>query len=660
MEKDRKVSLTGLAINFKKLASVCANDFYFIDLVSVQIPPNSDIMFRHPASDTQTDAFFCNSNEGKAMCSHLAISNNSTTPALYGSYGAGSHQMDDARVWISFNGIIENLNVSVWRSNYTWNFVKMLSNITTHFSLTNDTSETSIYANGVVFFIAQALRSPHIPDNYAGKFVGLFTTRTLGTVLKIGALNWVGFSQQMDIKRNLYPLPVDSGLDGGSNDEEVARDLISFNAILHEETPSFTGYIHAYHNDWVNYGWFHQVDGLAFIGYSRIKCSAPETYSSLWQFSSDLDSNENEKPIWKVGAVIFIFLLIIAVGLGWLLIQKKRRRKESMETWILPKKFTFQELALAADNFSSDRILGRGGTGCVYKGFLSDSCCLIAIKRISTGYKHAKEVFTTEVKIMSRLKCGNLVPLIGWSDDQGEFLLVYDYMHNGSLDTHLFGKKLKTHLPWNTRWKVALGLASALLYLQEESEQCILHRDIKSSNVMLDRNFNAKLGDFGVAMLEDPQLGHQTTKVVGTFGYIAPEYYYEGKAGKESDIYSFGVVALEIASGRRKHEDEESHKGLVEWVWELYGAGEILYAADERLDMDFNVTEMESLLIVGLWCAHPIDKQRPSARQAIEVLKFEAPLPELPNEMPILKYTTTTSPADSSRPTFTSSLGIGR
>ncbi|PIN10972.1 Non-specific serine/threonine protein kinase [Handroanthus impetiginosus] len=232
-------------------------------------------------------------------------------------------------------------------------------------------------------------------------------------------------------------------------------------------------------------------------------------------------------------------------------------------------------------------------------------------------------------------------------------------MPNGSLDYHLFGRR--SQLSWTLRYKISIGLASALLYLHEEWEQCVLHRDIKSSNVMLDSNFNVKLGDFGLARLMDHELGPQTTGVVGTLGYLAPEYVSTGTASKESDVYSFGVVALEIATGR-KSVDKQLEKGLVEWVWDLYGNGQLISAADERMQMDFEPKQVECLMIVGLWCAHPDRTLRPSIRQANRVLGFEADLPQLPTKMPIaMYYAPSSSLVSTVEPLITlSSINVGR
>lgn len=235
-------------------------------------------------------------------------------------------------------------------------------------------------------------------------------------------------------------------------------------------------------------------------------------------------------------------------------------------------------------------------------------------------------------------------------------------MANGSLDSHLF--KGKTLLTWDVRFQIVQGLASALFYLHEEGDHCVLHRDIKASNVMLGSSFNAKIGDFGLARLVDHVKGSQTTHLAGTMGYIAPECVSSGKASKESDVYSFGVVALEIACGRRSIEPryEESQASLVAWVWELYGNQQILGAVDLKLGMDFDAIQMECLLMVGLWCVNPDQNLRPSIRQVIQVLNFEAPLPKLPSRRPTPTYDVqTTSGIQVSEPCFsTVSITIPR
>ncbi|TKY71531.1 L-type lectin-domain containing receptor kinase IX.1 [Spatholobus suberectus] len=275
--------------------------------------------------------------------------------------------------------------------------------------------------------------------------------------------------------------------------------------------------------------------------------------------------------------------------------------------------------------FAQSEKLGQGDFGGVYKGFLKDLNSYVAIKRISRESKQGVKEYATEVRIINQLRHKNLVQLLGWCHRKNDLLLIYEFMPNRSLDSHLYGRK--GFLTWPVRYNIALGLASALLYLQEEWEQCVLYRDIKSSNIMLDSSFNAKLGDFGLARLVDHEKGSQTTLIAGP----------GGKAYKESDIYSFGVVLLEIASGRKPIDlkAKEGQVTIVEWVWELYGLGELHKVADPKLCGAFDEEQMERLVAIGLWCAHPNYRFRPSVMQVIQVLKFDAQLPILPKCMPV-------------------------
>ncbi|KAL6557340.1 hypothetical protein OROMI_017690 [Orobanche minor] len=260
-----------------------------------------------------------------------------------------------------------------------------------------------------------------------------------------------------------------------------------------------------------------------------------------------------------VGLVVGGGVILAGVfGLVWLIFCRKRREAagessdddarvlhnfnpEEFEKGTGPRKFSYNELALATSNFAEGEKLGEGGFGGVYRGFIKDTNSYVAVKKISRGSKQGLKEYAAEVSTISRLRHRNLVQLIGWCHEK-KLLLVYEFMPNGSLDSHLF--KEKSLLTWEVRYKIAHGLASGLLYLHQEWEQCVLHRDTKSSNVMLDSNFNTKLGDFGLAKLVDHGKLSQTTTVAGTMGYMAMEYVTTGKASKESDVYSFGVVAF--------------------------------------------------------------------------------------------------------------------
>ncbi|KAF2296549.1 hypothetical protein GH714_040600 [Hevea brasiliensis] len=213
------------------------------------------------------------------------------------------------------------------------------------------------------------------------------------------------------------------------------------------------------------------------------------------------------------------------------------------------------------------------------------------------------------------------------------------------------------------RYGIALGLATALLYLQEECEQCVLHRDIKSSNILLDSNFNAKLGDFGLATFVEHGQGSDTSRLIGTDGYVAPEYLLTSKASKESDVYSFGVVVLEKQARRPALKAAVNENGvkirvkLVEWAWEQYRRGNTFGAADPQLDQNYAREEMERLIVVGLACAHPNHSRRPSIREALDILNAKAPLPKLQLEM--LTPENIASYDDANVNTFSGSSSLG-
>jgi serine/threonine protein kinase len=316
--------------------------------------------------------------------------------------------------------------------------------------------------------------------------------------------------------------------------------------------------------------------------------------------------------------------------------------EDELEKGTGPRRFTYDELAAATNGFSSQNKLGEGGFGSVYRGFLNDTNLHIAVKKVSKSSRQGWKEFASEVRIISRLRHRNLVQLLGWFNggDNGDLLLVYELMPNGSLDAHLY--KPNNLLPWTVRYGVALGLGSALMYLHQDTEQCFVHRDVKPSNVMLDASFNAKLGDFGLARFVCDGRGSLTTGAAGTLGYMDPKCVFSGTASMESDVYSFGVVLVEIACCRRpavaRDDDEGPVIHLLQWVWEAYGRGAILEAADARLDGRFDEQEMERVMVVGLWCGHPDPSLRPSIRQAISVLRLEAPLPSLPAKMPVAAY----------------------
>ncbi|KAK9097019.1 hypothetical protein Sjap_022516 [Stephania japonica] len=553
-----------------------------------------------------------------------------------------------------------------------------LTDFTTHFSFFIDTRGSQAYSDGLVFFIAPV--GFQIPSNSAGEFLGLFNTTTSGDN-SINHIIFVEFDTHWNAKWDPQGVDNHVGINVNSLSSvkyapwnaslysgKTANVWITYNATTKNMSVFWT------YNS--TYSVFQESDAIlahtidlkevlpewAIVGFSASTGIVMERHVlQSWEFNSSLDEKETQGQTVKrtdkliIGLGVPLVVLIVGVFGAALMIQRRRRRgrkvlgeemtnntsiTNDLERGAGPKKFSYRQLTSATNNFSDIRKLGEGGFGCVYKGFLRELNLTVAVKRISRGSKQGKKEYITEVKTISQLRHRNLVRLIGWCHDKGEFLLVYEFMPNGSLDAHLFGKKAP--LDWNTRYKISLGLASALLYLHEEWEQCVVHRDIKSSNVMLDSNFNAKLGDFGLARLMDHELGPKTTGLAGTLGYLAPEYISTGKASKESDVFSFGVVALEMACGRKsvdQIEEESLEVGFVEWIWGLYGSGRLSVAMDDKLvGEDLDMKQVERLMIVGLWCAHPDRSLRPSVRQAIQVLKLEAELPELPPSMPMPLY----------------------
>lgn len=555
-----------------------------------------------------------------------------------------------------------------------------MADFTTHFSFVIDALNSSQYGDGLSFFLAPF--QAEIPDNSFAGYLGLFNKSSSNSVdNQIVAVEFDSYQDIWDPSDDHVGINVNSIVSVASvkwkssiKNGSIANAWVSYNS----STKSMSVFLSYAHNPVLggNSSLSHVVDlrkvlpERVRVGFSAATGDWIEIHNILsWSFSSNLVIDEDENKYWLVvGLAVGIGLLSLGVGIFWFIWWRKKviERAKNMahdssmdddfENGTGPKRFTFRQLSQATNNFAEEGKLGEGGFGGVYKGLLSKPSSEVAVKRISSGSKQGKKEYASEVRIISRLRHRNLVQLIGWCHEKGEFLLVYEYMPNRSLDSHLFGGI--TNLTWTVRYKIALGLASALLYLHEEWEQCVVHRDIKSSNVMLDSNYNVKLGDFGLARLVDHELGSQTTVLAGTMGYLAPECVTTGKASKESDVYSFGVVALEITCGRKPVEPkaEPSQIRLVEWVWELYGKGKVLEASDKGLSAEFDEREMECLMVVGLWCCHPDHTFRPSIRQVINVLNFEAPLPRLPSKLPVPMYFA--PPMEMCRFSYSSSVGV--
>jgi hypothetical protein len=366
----------------------------------------------------------------------------------------------------------------------------------------------------------------------------------------------------------------------------------------------------------------------------KMNGQAPELLFSQVQLPPILVGIERSK-ILTIGLPVIIVSLALVAILGVIyVIRRKRKFKELLEDWERdygPQRFKYKDLFVATEGFREKELLGKGGFGKVYRGVLPSSKSEIAVKRISYDSRQGMREFVAEIASMGRLRHRNLVPLLGYCRRKRELLLVYDYMPSGSLDKYLFYQPTLT-LCWSQRFRVIKGVASGLFYLHEEWEQVVVHRDVKASNVLLDGELNARLGDFGLARFYDRGSDPQTTHVVGTIGYIAPELTRSGKATTSTDLFAFGAFLLEVACGRRPIEPRRQTEDviLVDWVFSQWNRGEILGARDPNLGTDYVAEEVELVLKLGLLCSNSEPAARPSMRQVVQFLEGDVPLPELP------------------------------
>nr|XP_025655033.1 proline-rich receptor-like protein kinase PERK9 [Arachis hypogaea] len=283
--------------------------------------------------------------------------------------------------------------------------------------------------------------------------------------------------------------------------------------------------------------------------------------------------------------------------------------------------FSYEELIKATNGFSTENLLGEGGFGSVYKGYLPDGR-EIAVKQLKIGGGQGEKEFKAEVEIISRIHHRHLVSLVGYCIQDTRRLLVYDYVPNNTLYFHLHGDG-RPVLEWANRVKIAAGAARGIAYLHEDCNPRIIHRDIKSSNILLDYNFEAKVSDFGLAKLALDANTHITTRVMGTFGYVAPEYASSGKLTEKSDVYSFGVVLLELITGRKPVDTSQplGDESLVEWARPLLShvldSGELGILTDPRLEKNYVESEIFCMIEVAASCVRHSAAKRPRMGQVV-------------------------------------------
>ncbi|KAG9451497.1 hypothetical protein H6P81_011462 [Aristolochia fimbriata] len=356
--------------------------------------------------------------------------------------------------------------------------------------------------------------------------------------------------------------------------------------------------------------------------------------------TSDAGGSKKSKIGVVIGTIAGVVGFLICVGVLFLLL-KGRHRGYRPEVFVdvageddrriafgQLKRFSWRELQLATDNFSEKNVLGQGGFGKVYKGVLADNT-KIAVKRL-TDYESpgGEAAFLREVEMISVAVHRNLLRLIGFCTTPSERLLVYPFMQNLSVAYRL--REIKPGDPvldWPTRERVALGTARGLEYLHEHCNPKIIHRDVKAANVLLDEDFEAVVGDFGLAKLVDVRKTNVTTQVRGTMGHIAPEYLSTGKSSERTDVFGYGIMLLELVTGQRAIDfsrlEEEDDVLLLDHVKKLEREKRLDAIVDRNLDRNYDGVEVEMMIQVALLCTQPSPEDRPTMSEVVRMLEGE-------------------------------------
>ncbi|XP_020160781.1 L-type lectin-domain containing receptor kinase SIT2-like [Aegilops tauschii subsp. strangulata] len=389
----------------------------------------------------------------------------------------------------------------------------------------------------------------------------------------------------------------------------------------------------------------------SFLGFSSSTGSmiSSRHYVLGWSFAMDgpapaidisklpkLPEKVSKKQHWVLGITLSTAIIVFALGVVSIMVLLIRRRikyaevREDWEVEFGPHRFSYKDLYRATEGFKSKMLLGTGGFGGVYKGVLPNSKMEIAVKKVSHDSSQGIKEFIAEVVTVGRLRHRHLVQLLGYCRRNGELLLVYNFMPNGSLDQYLYDPKCKNTLHWAQRFQIIKGIASSLLYIHEEFEQVVIHRDIKASNVLLDSEMNGRLGDFGLAKLCDHGADPQTTHIIGTMGYLAPELARTGKASPITDVFAFGAFVLEVVCGRRPIDQamQDNRRILVDWVLEHWQKEALMEVVDARLHGNYDADEAILVSKIGLLCSHPVPSARPTMRQVMQYLDGDMAFPE--------------------------------
>lgn len=347
-------------------------------------------------------------------------------------------------------------------------------------------------------------------------------------------------------------------------------------------------------------------------------------------------SGKNKRTVYVAVAAVFFVIVLLASFIFWwkCCVRGRSRRADLGDLQLQAGGYTLKQIKIATDNFNPVNKIGEGGFGPVYKGLLPNGTS-VAVKQLSSKSKQGNREFLNEIGMISCLHHPNLVKLHGFCVEGDQLLLVYEYMENNSLAHALFGpertNQSQVFLDWHTRVRICLGIARGLAFLHEDSRLKIVHRDIKATNVLLDKDLNPKISDFGLARLGDEEKSHISTRVAGTIGYMAPEYAIWGHLSYKVDIYSYGVLVLETISGRSNSTYVPAGDCfcLLDWACHLQLNGNSMELVDQRLGSSFNIEEAEKMVKVALLCTNVSPTQRPPMSEVVSMLEGNREVPDV-------------------------------
>ncbi|CAA7029730.1 unnamed protein product [Microthlaspi erraticum] len=433
------------------------------------------------------------------------------------------------------------------------------------------------------------------------------------------------------------------------------KDANVFHQVANVKPPDFYEFVISVDGEDCHRGCLQNCSCLAFAYIRGIGCLIwNQELLDVAQFSkggellsirlarSELGGNERNKTIAASVVSLFLFVILCSAAFGFWRYRVRHNetisKLASQDSWsndLTPQDFSslcffeMNAIELATNRFSLLNKLGQGGFGSVFKGKLQDGK-EIAVKRLSRSCGQGKEEFMNEIVLISKLQHRNLVQLLGCCIEGEERLLVYEYMVNKSLDTFLFDSRRRLELDWPKRFDIIQGIARGLLYLHRDSRLKIIHRDLKVSNILLDENMNPKISDFGLArMFQGTQNQDNTLRVVGTIGYMSPEYAWTGVFSEKSDIYSFGVLLLEIISGEKisRFSYNEECKTLLAYAWESWcETGGVDFLEQDVADSYYPL-QVGRCVQIGLLCVQHQPVDRPNTLELLSMLTTTSDLP---------------------------------